>query len=418
MSDSVKDELILQPLGLEHQPLGIFGLPAGMLLLPDTPKCAQIAQLCRTGKRPGEFPAEALYYQLALSGADPVEIGNALPRGGTVREFNQLVLGPTRERFEVLLGRLSGDLALLVKWHGYLNGYCQLPDYRAANAATIAAILCSSKASYQLELSDSKGAVELLKEAVELVGETSPVFAAGLRADLAQILLGEPATCGEGIKILSEALEALADTDLNDLAAEVHLSLAIALHEQLASDPAALREAVKHYMNATRLVSAESSPFVFGTAHMNLALAYLAMPMAEASDQLRYGVAIASLRHAVAAFDPARFPQAWASARLNLANALVYAPSARQGDNLVEAVEIYEEVLQLRDRNEDPMGYARVSANQGNALAHLGMFDHAKAKLHDARVLFEEFGMYPEIATIREVLDHIERERVGRGSSS
>ncbi len=418
MIESVKDESILEPLGLDRQPLGIFGLPAGMLLLPDTSECAQIASGCRAGKRPSEFPPEARYYQLALSGADPVEIANALPASGAVREFNQLVLAPTRERFEALLGRSSGDMELLVRWQGYLNGYCQLPDYKSATGAPIAAILCSSKASYLLELSDSRGAVELLREAITLVGETSPVFAAGLRADLAQILLGEPSTCGEAIKILSEALEALGNTDLNDLAAEVHLSLAIALHEQMAGDPAALREAVKHYMDATRLVSAQSSPFVFGTAHMNLALAYLAMPMAEASDQLRYGVAIASLRHAVAAFDPAMFPQAWASARLNLANALVYAPSARQGDNLVEAVEIYEEILQLRDRNEDPMGYARVSANQGNALAHLGMFDHAKAKLHDARVLFEEFGMYPEIATIREVLDHIERERVGRGSSS
>ena len=52
---------------------------------------------------------------------------------------------------------------------------------------------------------------------------------------------------------------------------------------------------------------------------------------------------------------------------------------------------LYEAVLEARDRDTDPLGRARVLANQGNVLGHLGAFDQAKAKLYEARFIFEEF---------------------------
>ena len=83
---------------------------------------------------------------------------------------------------------------------------------------------------------------------------------------------------------------------------------------------------------------------------------------------------------------------------------------ANQGDNLVEAVELYEAVLTARDRHADPLGRARVLANQGNVLAHLGAFDQAKAKLYEARFLFEELGDHDSVRTVRGVLDEIARQ--------
>jgi hypothetical protein len=76
----------------------------------------------------------------------------------------------------------------------------------------------------------------------------------------------------------------------------------------------------------------------------------------------------------------------------------------------VEAVEIYEAVLEARDRETDPSGRARVLANQGNVLAHLGVFDQAKAKLYEARFLFEELGDTDAVRSVRGVLDEISRE--------
>ena len=131
------------------------------------------------------------------------------------------------------------------------------------------------------------------------------------------------------------------------------------------------------------------------------------MPMHEASDQLRMGVAVQSLRAALDYFTPDNDPDRWSSTQLNLANALVYLPSTHQADNIAEAIGLYEGVLQHRDRHTDPQGRARVLANQGNALAHLGVFDDAKAKLHEARSIFEEFEEHEAVRSVRSVLDEI-----------
>lgn len=85
-------------------------------------------------------------------------------------------------------------------------------------------------------------------------------------------------------------------------------------------------------------------------------------------------------------------------------------PVKHQADNLVEAVELYEAVLAARDRHADPLGRARVLANQGNVLAHLGAFKDAKAKLYEARSLFEELGDEESVRAVRGVLDEIARQ--------
>jgi tetratricopeptide (TPR) repeat protein len=134
--------------------------------------------------------------------------------------------------------------------------------------------------------------------------------------------------------------------------------------------------------------------------------------MIEASDQLRSGIAVQSLRSALEVFTREDYPAEWSSATINLANALIYTPSAHQGDNVVEAIEKYEEVLELRDRDVDPIGRARLLANQGNALAHLGIFDHAKSKLVEARFLFEEQLDHDSVMMVRSLLDEIAKTMV------
>ena len=186
--------------------------------------------------------------------------------------------------------------------------------------------------------------------------------------------------------------------------------LAGLLHEQAGDRPDLLNRAVPHYHSALQLVLREEAPLLWASAHANLATAYLTMPMTEASSQLRLGVAAQSLRSALKVYTPEDYPEQWASVQLNLANSLVYTPSSHQVDNLVEAVELYEAVLAARDRGTDPLGRARVLANQGNVFAHLGDFDQAKAKLYDARFLFEELGDHESVRTVRGILDEVSRQ--------
>ncbi|MEZ5096863.1 MAG: hypothetical protein R2731_12540 [Nocardioides sp.] len=101
-------------------------------------------------------------------------------------------------------------------------------------------------------------------------------------------------------------------------------------------------------------MSEESAPVLWASLTMNLATAHLAVPMTQASDQLRLGVATQALRACRRVFTPESAPVPWSTATLNLANALVYTPSTHQGDNLVEAVELYDEVLESGVRDGDP----------------------------------------------------------------
>jgi hypothetical protein len=50
--------------------------------------------------------------------------------------------------------------------------------------------------------------------------------------------------------------------------------------------------------------------------------------------------------------------------------------------------------------------------NLGNALAHLGVFEDAKARLVEARYLFEVENDLNGVMTVRSILDEIARETV------
>ena len=98
----------------------------------------------------------------------------------------------------------------------------------------------------------------------------------------------------------------------------------------------------------------------------------------------------------------------WASAMMNLANALQYAPSSHPRENLIQAVETYEEILPVRTRARDPVAYALVLFNQANALAHLGIFKPAIEKLAEASKLFSWHDQAEQFAAARALLDSIE----------
>jgi tetratricopeptide (TPR) repeat protein len=203
------------------------------------------------------------------------------------------------------------------------------------------------------------------------------------------------------------AIDAMEGTDLHVSRAELHVAAGAMFQEMSEAAPRLMQQAINHYHQALALVNATTAPETFAIANANLGLAYITMPMTEASDQLRVGVAIQSMREALEYFTPESHPDRWSSTQLNLANALVYLPSKHQADNIAEAVGLYEGVLQHRDRHSNPQGRARVLANQGNALAHLGVFDDAKAKLHEARAIFEEFDEDEAVRSVRSILDEI-----------
>lgn len=392
------------------QPLGAFPLPLGYMLIPAGADTEAVRNEMLAGRLPESWPPAMRAHQLAADGQREAAIAVLTSGAGTddpVTRYNRFVLDPDSEDPDSLRCAL-GEFAVLVDVVLFTLGRTDLPPACAAVDGELAAAVLSTQATHALADGHSAVAIGLLDRAIAAASTVSEPLA-GVMLGAAAAICRDTADPG-CVTRLERALRALDGADgLRVARAEIHLCLATVLHEQAESNPGLLAKAIPHYHSALQLIVRDNAALVWAAAHAGLAAAYLTMPMVEASSQLRLGVAAQSLRSALTVYTRDEHPQQWASIQLNLANSLVYTPSRHHADNLVEAIERYEAVLQTRDRTTDPLGRARVLANQGNVLAHLGMFDDAKAKLYEARFLFEELGDNESVRTVRGVLDEIAR---------
>lgn len=403
------------------QPLGAFPLPAGYLLIADSddPAVAEVVSGLTAGRLPTVWPEALAGHRLAHEGAldAALDYFAADAASDPVAAFNRYVIDPTGVDRQALRASLPADVAPLVDVVAYATGATDDPPADDGATGEVLALVLAARATALLDTGDALGAVELLRRASTVAEEAGAAPLAGvLLGNLAVLTHDHRIPDGAPIADLDRALRLLAGTDLKVAVAELQLQLGLLLHEQAAAGRRPLTDAVDRYYSALQLVGKEEAPHVWAAANLNLGTAYLTMPMVEASDQLRAGIAMQALRASLEVFTREEHPQEWSSAQMNLANALVYTPSTHQADNLVEAVERYEEVLELRERDGDPIGRARILANQGNALAHLGVFDHAKAKLLEARFLFEEQQDHDAVMTVRSVLDEIAKQTVPDGA--
>ncbi len=251
--------------------------------------------------------------------------------------------------------------------------------------------------------------LDVLNELNELITEPLTPLSALIQRTVLTYHRDLKLTPKDAVAGYREALSVLEKTDLSQDVGSIYLELASVFHELGATNPGYIQEAVRSYQCATKYFSKETEPEIFGSIQIDLAVCFLAMPMSGASDTLRYAVAISSLREASKIFQKDSYPPQWLTTQLNLANALVYAPSSHVVENLIEAVSIYSELVKSIDIGHNPMGYAHVMFNWGNALSHLGDFKEARSRLHEARRVFEEFQSYDDVKAVRDLLDEIER---------
>lgn len=399
---------VASPAPVRPQPLGAFGLPLGYLLIPagDDTEAARRALLA--GCVPQHWPPRLAAHRHALAGDRDAALA-ALDGDDPVSRYNRFVLDSDAVADLDGLRADLGQFGVLVDLVRFALGRTDDPPDVGVADGEVKAVLLAGVASHALA-DDPAGAIATLDSAVDIACELSTPLAGVLLGASASICI-ETDDPGEAHERIEKALRLLDGAHgLRIERAELHLTAAGLLHEQGGDNPSLVMQAIPHYHSALQLVRREDAPLLWASAHSNLATAYLTMPMVEASGQLRLGVASQSLRSALTVYSQEAYPEQWASVQLNLANSLVYTPSKHQADNLIEAVELYEAVLEARDRNVDPLGRARVLANQGNVLAHLGAFNEAKAKLYEARSLFEELGDDESVRAVRGVLDEVARQ--------
>jgi tetratricopeptide (TPR) repeat protein len=309
---------------------------------------------------------------------------------------------------------LEGEERLLLDAAAWRFGFRSSPPPLAESRDEVRAFLLASHAYDAFQQEDWRTGLEVLLEAAHTVRDVSPVFSARLYAEWAATrhMLGDDGD--ETINGYRTALKLLEVSSFDEARAELWFQLGTALQATAGGRKNILVEAVKCYQEALKVYKRDTYPESYAMVHMNLALAYLAMPPTDRSARLRTAVAIQSLRESLRIYTKESYPELWASATLNLANALQHVKTSHPEENLWEAVALYEEVLTVRRPEDDPVAYARLLANQGNALAHLGAFSRAVPRLEQARSYFEEHGEYESAEAVDAVLAEIERKRLAQ----
>lgn len=408
---------------LHPQPLGIFPLPAGYLVVPAVDGGADLCAALLTGRAPERIPDHLRFYPQALAG-DADEAWQALEGDPSPEaRYNRFVLRSTPEEYARLRNELDSELGALLDLVAYTTGIIDQPPSPEGCRGEVAACILAAHAAHALEINRRDVACAMLQQAVADVRDISPLFAAQLLGDLAemQTLNDDP---DAAIQSLRDALALIGGQYLPDVRAHLALRLGMLYQECAEGRRAMLLEASKCYQDALRFYTRETAPELYALAQNNLALVYLAMPLTEASDQLRKGIAVQALREALTIYTRETHPDLWRRTQLNLANALQYLPSANLHDHLIEAVGLYDELLAACDPRRDPAGYARILANQGNALAHLGDFARARQQLSEARRLFAACSDPEAVSGVDEVLEEIARQEAaisaenGHGSVS
>ena len=388
------------------QPIGVFPPPAAFLLLPPVNNSEALDRLLN-GDLSKPLPPEWSFFaaaaedriaeakqKLASANTSLAQYNLFVLNGGGVSEYRRLAF--------TLPCELAGFLDVLAFQFGLLN---ELPEPECMYGEFRAALLLA-RASQCLHSHDPAQAIEELAAAAACVREISPVFAAQLLGQIAALRCNTPGQNGAcAIENYRDALRLAGETPLDGLRAELWLNLASCLQEQSEGRRDYLTQAIQAYQQAIHCGLSETNhPEMYALAQNNLGLAYLSMPMVEASDSLRKAVAVQSFREALKVYRVHTHRLEWVSAKLNLANALQHLPSSHPEENLLQAVEIYEELLRTRSRAEDPVGFARLLANQANALAHLGLFSQSLEKANEAYKLFHWHNQTDAAASVLELV--------------
>ncbi len=392
---------------LKPQPIGVFPGTAGFFLLPPVDDADTFMPSLLQGRIPEPCPKEWLFFLAAVHG-EPVERVAELLPDTKEGHFNRFILNPGKETYERAKSMLSGDYLLLLDAAAWRLNFIDEPPLYENTSDEIRAFILAAHAYDAMQQKNWEKAVFLLEEAAQTVVSRSPIFSARLLSEAAAVKQTVGFIDERLIDAYKNALDLIKDSPFDEMKAELTFQLGTAYQELANGRKPYYIEAIKCYNKALKTYRKDKDSETYAMIHMNLALSYIAMPSTEHNHDLKTATAIQSLREALRYLDKEKQTELWSSATINLANALQYAKSSHMEDNLWEAVALYEDVLKVRKKEEDPHGYARLIANQGTALSHLGAFSSAVPKLNEAKRIFDQVGDFEAKQMVEEMLKEIE----------
>lgn len=399
-------------LSLRPQPIGIFPAPTGYLVIPPVAGAEEVCSALLAGQTPDRVPDTLRFYTMALAD-DWQGAWHALLRDSSPEaHYNRFVLRSDPDVYAHLRREFHGDLAALLDLVAYMGGLRDAPPDVDAVSGEVAACILPAHAAHALARRQYDVAIAALQRAVEEVRHISPLFAAQLLDRLATLHTNISQSTA-ALQALRDAVKLISGSRRVDLRAYLTLRLGMLCQDLANGQRTLLTEANKWFQEALRCCSIERSPELYALAHYRLALTILALaPAGNGNDTVRER-AIQSLRESLRVYTCETHYEQWLNAQVTLANALRISSGSSPADHLREAVRLYDEALASRDQESDPLWYARLLANQGNALFHLGEIARARDCLIRARSIFLANRDYGAAALLDEALVEIESRGLG-----
>lgn len=407
---------------IRPQPVDLAPWPLGGLLIPDVEGGAALCAAATSGL--SHQPAPPLRF-FELAGED--NAGGALQalealdglegECGQILAYNRLVLDPSQSRLDQLRESTGGALGDMVELAAFKAGLREdIPETPNLDGELLASARVAA-ATASLEQGDVHAASALLDEAMAESRDHSRGLSAQLALSLVEIERQRGKGEGRLVELLQGAIELTDGDGFATLKAEAKLELGVVLQEAGPQDPRRLKEASALFQDALSSLDAETHPRAHGFAQMRLGLTYLSLPMHDAGDALRMGVATQALKRAVQVLDAEREPDLWCAAASNLANAYQLLPSGHLEDNLGKAIGLYDKALQVRRMSEDPGGVARLLVNKAQAAASLGRSKDAIAALEEACPLMAELRWSNDLNAARHMMEDLKRIDTARADS-
>jgi hypothetical protein len=146
------------------------------------------------------------------------------------------------------------------------------------------------------------------------------------------------------------------------------------------------------------------------------------MPVTEPGAKVREALSVQSFEEALTVVTLVDQPVEYAMLQNNLGNALQYASSSHSIQNNLRALAAYDEALKVRNRRDTPLEYANTISNKANALRNLPddrthsdggnrrNLLTARQYLAEAKDVFEHCGESARAQVIVEALKELEQE--------
>lgn len=252
-------------------------------------------------------------------------------------------------------------------------------------------------------------AVTLYDRALELCPAEEVLACAHLRVHKASALKAIPDAGTEALQLARAELEAALPllSTLGATAEEVataEMSLGVVLQTLAGARAAKITDAIAAYQRASRVFDRQRYPKDFAVLQNNLATAYLSIPVTDERAKMREALAVQAFVDALKVVSLLDDPVEYAMLQNNLGNALQYAASGHPLQNGLRALEAYDEALKVRTPRATPLQYANTIANKANCLCNLpddcaapeagnrGRLSEAAALYAEAGRLFQEHG--------------------------